>query len=285
MKLIQIAHQSRVQMMGYVIVAPDGSISCIDGGNTCEADYMLAMCRKYGGRKPHIRYWFLTHAHSDHCDAFLALLPTRDVDFTLDRLVYTFPRAADIRAHSPGEPEPATFMEKIGLEHVAPAVGDSFDLGGAEMTVLQTFVPEEETNYINNSTTVFELKGEGVRTVFLGDLGAEAGLRLLGTYGAGLKCDVAQMAHHGQSGVTREVYEALNPDVCLWNAPSWLWSNTVDPLRPGKGPWTTLETRRWMKELGDRQRHVVIKDGTWELTLQDGRVEIDRVDRALGEIL
>ena len=282
MKLIQIAHQSSTQMMGYIIVAPDGAISCIDGGNTCEGSYMLSLIKKYGGSRPHVRYWFLTHPHSDHCDALLAIWPLRGADFTLDHVVYAFPPAADVAAYAPGEPEPARFIEKIAFPHIAPKVGDTFDLGGATMTVMQTFAGETE-NYINNSTMVLALEGEGLKTIFLGDLGKEGGYRLVNTYGKKLKCDLGQMAHHGQSGVTREVYEVMDPDICLWNAPSWLWSNTIDPLKPGHGPWTMLETRAWMKALGDRQTHVITKDGTWELTLEGGKVDIVRIEKSDGE--
>ena len=284
MKLIQIAHQSPTQMMGYLLVAPDGSVSCIDGGNTSEGPCMLSLLKKYGGPKPHVKYWFLTHVHSDHCDAFLALLPALGAAFTLDHLVYTFPSAENVARYESWEPQPARFMERLALPHIEPKAGDAFDLGGgAVMTALQTYVEEEHENFINNSTTVFKLESDGVTTIFLGDLGVEGGHRLLNTYGGGLKCDIAQMAHHGQNGVTREVYAAMNPDVCLWNAPSWLWSNTIDPLYPGKGPWKTLETRAWMRELGDHQRHVVTQDGTWELTFASGQVDIQRVDKRTGE--
>ena len=283
MKIIQNAHQSPTQMMGYVLVAPDESISCIDGGNVCDGVHMLELLRRYGGSKPHVKYWFFTHVHSDHCNAFLSLLPRLGVDFTVEHLVYTFPKAENVRKYDGGEWEPATMMEAWNPEHIESRAGDVIDLGGATMTCLQTFVEEEHENFINNSTTVWRLDGEGVSAIFLGDLGIEGGRRLLKTYGSGLKCHIAQMAHHGQNGVERDVYAAMKPEVCLWNAPTWLFDNTIDPLYPGKGPWKTLETRQWMRELGDDQRHVVTKDGTWELTLHEGQVTIDRLEARTGE--
>ena len=284
MKLIQIAHQSPTQMMGYILIAPDGSISCIDGGTVAEGPYMLSLLKQYGGDRPHVKYWFLTHVHSDHCDAFLSILPTLGVAFTLDHLVYTFPRAENVLKYESWEPEPVQYMEKLALPHIEPKAGDVFELGGgAKITALQTYSEAEHDNFINNSTTVLRLESDGVTAVFLADLGVEGGYRLLNTYGSGLKCDIAQMAHHGQNGVTKEVYAALNPDVCLWNAPTWLWSNTIDPLYPAKGPWKTLETRAWMRELGDRQRHVITKDGTWEIALASGQIQIQRLSTHTGE--
>lgn len=34
-----------------------------------------------------------------------------------------------------------------------------------------------------------------------------------------LKCDIVQVAHHGQNGVGYEVYKALRPSVALWPTP------------------------------------------------------------------
>ena len=68
------------------------------------------------------------------------------------------------------------------------------------------------------------------------------------------------MAHHGQGGVTREVYEAISPSVCLWDTPDWLWDNNSGGGY-NSGPWKTLEVRAWMEELGAIE-HYVIKDGT-----------------------
>ena len=284
MKIIQMAHQSPVQMMGYILMAPDGSISCIDGGNVQDGPHFLALLHRYGGDKPRVKYWFFTHVHSDHCNAFLALRPRLGVEFTVDHLVYTFPKAENVLKYESWEPEPARMLEEWNPEHIKPKAGDVIDLGGAAMTCLQTFVEEEHDNFINNSTTVWKLESDGVTAIFLADLGIEGGQRLLRTYGAGLKCHIAQMAHHGQNGVQKDVYAAMDPEVCLWNAPGWLWHNTIDPLCPGKGPWKTLETRQWMRELGDKQRHVVTKDGTWELTLSEGKVGIERIETHTGEM-
>ena len=34
-----------------------------------------------------------------------------------------------------------------------------------------------------------------------------------------------QMAHHGQNGVSREFYEYIKPQRCIWATPEWLWNN------------------------------------------------------------
>ncbi len=84
----------------------------------------------------------------------------------------------------------------------------------------------------------------------LGDLGVEGGRELLSMYPEKLNADAVQMAHHGQNGVDRPVYEAIHPRFAFWTTPDWLWTNTLPGGEPGKGPWATLTVRSWMDEIG-----------------------------------
>ncbi|MFA6948983.1 MAG: MBL fold metallo-hydrolase, partial [Eubacteriales bacterium] len=118
---------------------------------------------------------------------------------------------------------------------------------------------------VNNSSIVIKMTLGGKTVMFLGDLGVEAGEKLLGMYGEKLKSDYCQMAHHGQNGVTREVYAAVAPECCLWCTPQWLWDNNA-----GKGYnthcWQTIIVRAWMDELGV-SRHYAVKDGDQHIDL------------------
>ena len=100
----------------------------------------------------------------------------------------------------------------------------------------------------------------GKKAIFLGDMGEEAGKQLIADNPPEkLKCDIVQMAHHGQDGVGFEVYRILQPEICLWGAPSWLWNNDSGSGM-GSGNWKTIETRKWMAQLGVPY-HLCIKDG------------------------
>ena len=102
----------------------------------------------------------------------------------------------------------------------------------------------------------------GKTALFLADCGAEAGNKILAKYAGTdmLDCDICQMAHHGQQGVTKEFYEAVRPEICLWCAPRWLWENDA-----GKGfnthVFKTVEVREWMQELGVKKNYIDM-DGT-----------------------
>ena len=89
--MYQIAQQSHTQMMSYLIVSRDGSISIIDGGTKSDADYLLNLIEKVSGcKKPHISAWFLTHAHSDHINAFLEMFRNKSTYFSIDRIYHHF---------------------------------------------------------------------------------------------------------------------------------------------------------------------------------------------------
>ena len=67
-----------------------------------------------------------------------------------------------------------------------------------------------------------------------------------------LCADYVQMAHHGQGGVEKDVYEEIAPKACFWNTPGWLWDN--------RDIFKTLIVRGWIEELGITENYV-LKDG------------------------
>ena len=46
--IYMLASQSTVQMMSFVVVS-DGHVIVIDGGNTCDADYLCSYIKIFGG--------------------------------------------------------------------------------------------------------------------------------------------------------------------------------------------------------------------------------------------
>src|SRR5690606_18404472 len=90
----------------------------------------------------------------------------------------------------------------------------------------------------------------------LGDLGIEAGDKLLGSSSKkDLDCDYLQLAHHGQRGVSKDFYRSIKFKACLWPTPLWLWNNDA-----GKGynthTWETVEIRNLMDEIGIKTHYI-----------------------------
>lgn len=247
------------------IIMENGSTLIIfDGGHACETEYLHEYLLGLGG---HVDAWFLTHAHNDHVQALYTMLDKYD-DVTVDKVCYNFPADEWLIEHDRGGEgiEMATNLRRCFSENQIPVdtvqVGDFYDLGGMTVRVLRT--PDETItcDSINNSTTVFRVETDGKSVLILGDLGARAGLQLLeNTAPALIKADYVQMAHHGQNGVTREVYEAIRPDYCLWPTPSWLWDNQ-GPGGYDTGIYNTVVTRGWISAMHCVKHHYRMTEGT-----------------------
>ena len=139
--------------------------------------------------------------------------------------------------------------DKMPGERVELEIGQTFFVGSIKVEVLAVKNPEIKINPINNQSCAFRLTEDGFTLLILGDLGAEAGRKLMAS-GADLKADCVQLAHHGQGGVSEEFYDAVKPKYCLWATPAWLWYN-YNYLGDGamyEGPFKTRQTVAWLKK-------------------------------------
>ena len=263
--LYQLAEQSPIQMMSYVVKTSNDKTIVIDGGNIEDGEYLFNFLKDHCSGKPIVDAWFFTHAHCDHINAFVDIMNRHAGELDVKAAYYNFPSEAAISEYKPSEITAFKSFNVVrnrdsSFFHLINS-GDEFTYDGVSFKVLQIWDKNETFNLLNNSSSILLMKVENQKILFLGDAGVEAGNRLLNTYGPdNLKCDIVQMAHHGQAGVTKEVYKAINPKVCLWATPLWLWENDA-----GEGFDThcflTVRVRKWMEELGVKH-HFIAKDGT-----------------------
>lgn len=257
------------QMNSFVVTTAEEKIIVIDGGYRDDAENLLAYLRDVSGKEiPHVDAWIFSHAHGDHIDAFIEIVEKHWGKLTVDKIYYNFP-SAQFLCKEPGYGKCILdfnrllpiFADKIEIVYL----DDEYDIGGAHIEFL--YSPNGEIRYrpncgiINDTSLVFMLTLAGKKMLFLGDAEPLEGARLMALYkGTGkLKADFVQMAHHGQGGVEKDVYEEIAPQACFWNAPGWLWNNDA-----GGGFNThcfkTVIVRGWMEELGVTE-HYVLKDG------------------------
>lgn len=254
--------QSDSQMMSYIITTNAGELIVVDGGLPEDAHYLANVIKSKGGR---VSAWLITHPHSDHVGALTKLINEGMEGITVDGLYYKYQdmdwyiRNEAYRSQMVADSIEAFNKLNPSVRHGDIKKGDIIELGGAKIHILNN--PYLFTvNAINNSSIAYRIDINGKRILFLGDMGPEAGESLKNDVPAKeLKADYVQMAHHGQYGVNKDVYELISPRVCMWNAPAWLWDNDNGGGK-GSGQYLTLEVRRWMEELGVKF-HYVIKDG------------------------
>ncbi|MBO5071195.1 MAG: MBL fold metallo-hydrolase, partial [Roseburia sp.] len=258
------------QMNSFIVETETGELIVIDGGYRGEWEHLLNRLKEISGKsKPRVTGWFLSHAHHDHIECFMEMIENHSESIEIENVYYNFPSKQFIERHD--ELFVDTIREFYGLlprfADIAVIVseGDCYEIGGAVFEILYSPNPAWTNNAVNNSSIVIRLTLGGKKILLLGDLGEEAGKQLLDKYGDGLKSDYCQMAHHGQAGMSKSVYQATAPGFCMWCTPCWLWDNDA-----GEGYNTsvfkTIEVRKWMEEIGVK-KHYVMKDGDQTIEL------------------
>ncbi|MBQ9803010.1 MAG: MBL fold metallo-hydrolase [Clostridia bacterium] len=263
-RLIQVANRTLTQMMSYVIDTPEGGVIVIDGGTYTQED-SAALYELLAARGKRVDWWFVTHAHSDHLGAMLYLMERDRFDIEIENLCFNFP-SLEWLAFKEEFGMNWRFLEQVkkrNIHTVTPDAGDIYTCGS--VTVEMIGVPGDYASYaktMNATSIIFKVHFPQRDVLFMGDFDVHAEADFLARYGAAkLRCDILQMPHHGQGGISRDFYALIMPKICLYTAPQWLWENNkyrcTDPATVGKGPFTTLDTRRWMEELGVRASYTL----------------------------
>ena len=233
-----------------------------DGGWEEDSRYLTQKIMENGGR---VAAWFLTHPHGDHAGALEKILRDKPEGITIEKIYCSLADPQWYRTYAPDDPGIADrLLERFqtlpeGMVDIQIGKGDCFRIDDVTVTVMNDRGTCRE-NAVNNSCIVFKLQIKKQSLLLLGDLACQGGQELLRDCGPSeLRADIVQMAHHGQGGVGKTVYEAIAPEICLWPTPEWLWNNDNGNGK-GSGPWSTLETRKWMEELGVKD-NLCTKDG------------------------
>ena len=250
MLICQLTNSTPVQMMGYVIRTECGRLIVIDGGNYGQSKQLEEAIKRWGNK---VDMWFLTHNHSDHYGSIIELLKNNS-DIEICGLWRCNCSEDVIECLPEDEKKEVNDWLKFEKECHIPlhklAFGERFCVDNVNIEVLGTDNPEIKVNNLNNQSVVLKFLDDQFSIIFLGDLGVEGGKKLLQTAEGKLKCTAVQMAHHGQSGVSFDVYDAISPKYAFWPTPKWLWDNTQYlGGTPGMGHFKTPETINHMNKL------------------------------------
>lgn len=244
----------------YVIVTKNGKVIAIDGGKKAETDFLRGFLAALGN---HVDAWFSTHPHSDHVGAMTNILE-KPLGLTVDHIYHSRFTPEQIKLNDGATMTIRYYtaldsLEANGITKVTDCEpGMQFAIDGVNFKILSKRNPEITKNLCNNSSMAFRIWDDSKSIVNLGDLGVEGGNKLLASeYKKDLDCDYLKMPHHGQSCCDENFFKSIDFKACLWPTPSWLWTNTRPGGEPGKGPWTTLNTRRWVEEKGITNNYVM----------------------------
>ena len=227
---------SEAQNMSFIYDTGDGLI-VIDGGWDLNGESLLREIKARGG---HVRAWFITHPHRDHAFALAYILNNHPRELSIDGIYYNFFErdwyvANDTESVEIIDALTAGFNNvPAGTLHPDIKAGDVIEVGAAKVQVLNN--PYKlKVNSGNNSSVCYMLSANGTNVVFLGDLALAAGNLMMEDVDlASLKCDIVQLAHHGQEGVSFSFYQQLAPKVMLWPTPAWLWDGSSAGIKSMK---------------------------------------------------
>lgn len=267
LQLTQLQANSHRQMMGYIMKTSTNKVIAIDGGTSEDTDNLVKHISELGNK---VDVWFISHPHSDHAGAFIKIVQEKDIQ--IEKIYYTmndiewYKLYAPERAYEAEEFYNVLQNDKIKDKVEEVKLNQKIKIDFIDCEILGIKNPEIIEDAFNNSSMVIKMNLPETSILFLGDTGAISGDKLLQTQKNKLKSDIVQVAHHGQNGAKESLYEVIQPEICLWPTPEWIWNND-NGEGENTGPWTTFETRNWMKKLNVKQ-NIVEKDGDITITVK-----------------
>lgn len=259
-KLIQLSAQGPRQMMGYILKTKNDKLIIIDGGTVDDTENLMKYIKKNNYK---VDYWFITHAHDDHAGAFTEIANNTEVQ--IEKIYISL---NEYEWYEKNEPSRAEFSkvlidtvnsDKRKNSVIIPNLNQKIQIDEIEVEVLGVRNPEIIENAGNEQSMILKFVTQNTSLLILGDAGEKTSEKLLQTQREKLKSDIVQMSHHGQAGATNELYKQINPRICLWPTPDWLWNNNAGEGE-NTGPWKTFETRNWIEQLNVKKNYIA-KDG------------------------
>lgn len=145
----------------------------------------------------------LSHLHSDHCNAFVALLDDWDVPEVI--IPYT-------------EGDPALYLEILdavdneGSDLVVLEKDEIRKIGNMSLCILTKHLDPLSSDQNENSLVVIADIASAFRVLFSGDITSAAEDRLIEHYGSFLDCKVLSVPHHGSKYSSSEDFlDAVSP--------------------------------------------------------------------------
>lgn len=179
------------------LVTCDGHSMLIDGGNADDSNLVYSVLQRE--TDGHLDYVVGTHAHEDHIGGLSGAFEADTADVTFCPVT-----EYDSKAFRNFK----TRADERGGGITIPAVGDTFTLGEASITVVAVNSVPEDTN---NTSIVIRIVYGNTSFLFTGDAEQETEEKILET-GKDIESTVLKVGHHGSSTSTSQAFlDAVSP--------------------------------------------------------------------------
>ena len=243
-----LAPSSHVQMMGFVY-RYNNSLIVIDGGTKEDYPELLRIIKENDST---IDLLVVTHCHHDHIGALVPLINNKEIQ--IKQIIFDFPTLNTIKSILTTEWEYKTVLDflkavrKRKIPVQIPSILNNYYIGDFIIKFLK--LGDIHHHDLNDSSLVFTLKSPTKTILFTGDISPKMSDKLAKKYRrtTELKCDYIQLAHHGQSGGSYDLYKLTSAKYALWCAPKWLFDNDLGDGFD-TGPFTSAITKKWLLDL------------------------------------
>lgn len=228
----------------------DGSFVIVDGGHTTQSatfannliNAITEQAKDYAtGKDIRIAAWFVSHAHGDHMGMLRKQASLFKSKFTVERVIANFMSDSEV-ARSLGSSYGDNFgggeagsddyvrnaAAVMGADFIVCHVGQKYYFGDTVFEILYTIESygPAVTNALNTTTILVrsitkDASGKETAVMVMGDITGPAMAICNKMYGADMRCQVVQVAHHGYGTWGNEsamatAYKFMSPEIVLW---------------------------------------------------------------------
>ena len=182
-----------------VLVECDGQFMLYDGGNVDDGSLVVSYLQKQGVEQ--LQYVFCSHAHEDHVGGLAAVMAKFPAGHAYSPVTESSTKCFN---------DFVKYTQQQGLQVEVPAVGTTWPLGSASVTMLGPVTQYSDTN---DTSIVLRIDYGNTSFLLTGDMENTAETDLVNS-GANLKADVLQVGHHGSSTSTSYLFlNAVLPEM------------------------------------------------------------------------
>lgn len=182
------------------LVECDGEYMLIDGGNVGDSSVMYSVLKQ--ANVDHLEIVVGSHAHEDHIGGIPGALNYADADLILSPVT-----SGDTDAFNDFK----KYAEQKGNGLTVPNVGDTYELGSADIEILGVNASSDT----NNSSIILMIEYGETRFLFTGDAERDAEQAVLNR-GTDLSATVLKVGHHGSDTSTSYVWlNAILPEYAV----------------------------------------------------------------------